>query len=240
MKKIMLVLTLLLAGCVDSSIEPGDDNLVPDVPKVEEPVVEVTVEGLVEELAEGKILINSEIGQIWFLSNSSINEIGVGDLINITYKDELAESSPMQGEMISYEMLQKYVAPTIDLSASEIIQNMIAESGAEFGGSMEDVITEDNQQWYLGALEYPEFLDTAVYTPMMNVDVSLIVVLKVNLEDVESLKETILASIDPNRLICVTFDLETDVVVDSFGDTVILVINKMYKDELHEAFIGLT
>lgn len=235
MKKLLLVFALLLTGCVKEEVI--DDGGV--TPPVDEVVIEVTLEGIVEELGESAILVNSELGLIWFSSEEEITEVGVGDLLVITYNDELAESNPMQGSIISYEITQKYVAPSFDITASAILQDVINGSEVEFGGSMEDVITEDNMQWYLGSNDYPEFLDSAVYTPMMNVDVSLMVVLKVELDEVDALKASILENIDPNRLVCVTFDLETDVVIDSYGDTVILIINKAFTTELHDAFTAL-
>ncbi len=204
---------------------------------VEEPEV---MEVVVLEVEESRVLVTSELGPIWF-DYEDTSDLSVGDVIKATYGPELMESDPMQGVMHSYEMVTKYVEK-FDMTASEILNAVVngaIENGVEYGGSMEGVIDENNQQWYLGAGDYPEFLDTAVYSPMMNVDVSLIVVLKVELDQVEDLKTTIMESIDPLRMICVTFDLEEDVIVDSYGDTVILVINKLYDEEIHDAFVAL-
>jgi hypothetical protein len=41
------------------------------------------------------------------------------------------------------------------------------------------------------------------------------------------------------RLVCVTFDLEEDVIIDSYGDTVILIINKAFTEEIHDAFVSI-
>lgn len=197
------------------------------------------LESRVEEVEEGRILVDSELGKIWF-SYENTSDLEAGDIIKVTYESGLMESDPMQGTMVEYEMVTEYVAPlTIDMTASEIVQHLVHESGAEFGGSMEDVITDDNRQWFLGAADYPEFLDSAVYAPMMNVDVSLIVVVQTSYEDAEGLSDLIMESIDPTRLVCVTFDLEEDVVVETYGDWTVLIINKMYKQEIHDAFVSL-
>lgn len=235
MKKILSImaavaLVMTLAACKEEIIDEGGANT-----PVED--VEVVLEVIIEEVEESRILVNSEIGRIWF-SYSDVSELEAGDVIKVTYEDGLAESDPMQGTMISYEMITEYVAPNFDLSASEIVQHLVNESGAELFG-MEDVITADNQQWFLGAGDYPEFTDSAVFAPMMNVDVSLIVVVKTESLTGEELQALILDSIDPQRLVCVSFDLETDVIVDSYGDTTVLIINKQFTEEIHEAFIAL-
>lgn len=238
MKKLMTILAafaMVFALTACTNVEAGDDQVTPEP---EDKVFE-TVEARVLQVEDERVLVDTELGKIWF-GYSDTTELEMHDVIEVTYESGLMESDPMQGTMESYEMIEEYVAPVkFDLTASEILRSLVNDSGAEFGGSIEDVITADNQQWFLGAGEYPEFKDSAVYTPMMNVDVSLIVVLKVEMEEVETLKETIMESIDPARLVCVTFDLDEDVVVDSYGDTVVLIINKMYKQEIHDAFIAL-
>lgn len=204
---------------------------------VEEPLVE---EATVVEVTEEAVLVNTELGEIW-LSYTDTTELIAGDVIMATFGPELMESYPMQSTMQSYEMITKFV-PKLDMTASEILNEVVnksIEAGVEYGGSMEGVINDDNKQWYLGAGDFPEFLDTAVYAPMMNVDVSLIVVLKVEMDQVEDLEATLWESIDPARMVCVTFDLEEDVVIDSYGDTVILIINKQFEQEIHEQFVAL-
>ncbi len=198
------------------------------------------MEVVVLEVEESRVLVTSELGPIWF-SYEDTADLSAGDVIKATYGPELMESDPMQSTMHSYEMVTKFV-PKFDMTASEVLNAVLETAianGVEYGGSMEGVIDENNQQWYLGSGDYPEFLDAAVYAPMMNVDVSLMVVLKVELDQVEDLKTTIMESIDPMRLVCVTFDLEEDVIVDSYGDTVILIINKQYVEEIHDAFVEI-
>ncbi len=232
MKKILSLVAVLVTVLALAACSVSEDNETGTTPGEGE-VIEVVV----EEVELDKILVDSENGKIWFTYEDT-TELTVGDVIEVTYTEPLAESDPMQGKMDSYVMVEKYVAPALDYTASEILNKIINGSNVEMYG-MEDVITADNQQWLLGAGDYPEFLDAAVYYPMMGIDVSMLVVLEVNPEDVELTKETIMTSIDPNRLVCVTFDLEEDVVVDSFGNHVVLVINKAFKTELHDAFLSL-
>lgn len=126
-----------------------------------------------------------------------------------------------------------------DLTASEILNKMINDSGAEFGGGFETVIDENNMMTYLGSADYPAFKDSAVYAPMMSIDVTLLVVVQAeNIEDVDTIVEMMIENIDPHRLICVSFEYE-DVAIPHMGDTVALIINPMYKDELAAEFLDI-
>jgi len=104
--------------------------------------------------------------------------------------------------------------------AEKVFQQAEVQS---FGMSQE--ISAENMEFYLGSLDYPEFADSIVITPMINIDTRVLYVIKAaNKGDVETIKTKLNDNIDPTKLICVTFSME-DVVIDSRGDVIFMTIN---------------
>lgn len=122
-------------------------------------------------------------------------------------------------------------------TAAEIVDRIFTQAEVEpFGMSQQ--ITDENKEFYLGSLDYPEFADSVVVTPMISIDTRVLYVIKAaNKGDVETIKTRLDENIDPNRLICVTFSLE-DVVIESRGDVIFMTINSKpeQKTALVEAF----
>ena len=122
-------------------------------------------------------------------------------------------------------------------TAGEIADKIFTKAGVEpFGMSQQ--ITDENMEFYLGSLDYPEFADSMVVTPMINLDTRVLYIIKAtNKGDVEMIKTKLDENIDPNKLVCVTFSME-DVVIESRGDIIFMTINSDadQKAALEEAF----
>ena len=122
-------------------------------------------------------------------------------------------------------------------TAAEIADKIFQKAEVQsFGMSQE--ISAENMEFYLGSLDYPEFADSIVITPMISIDTRVLYVIKAaNKGDVETIKTRLDENIDPNRLICVTFSME-DVVIDSRGDVIFMTINSdpEQRTALAEAF----
>ncbi len=100
------------------------------------------------------------------------------------------------------------------------------------------VITGDNMEYYLGknglgikeAIASEHEMSTAAYS---------LCLVRVNKDaDIEKIKNTIQDSVDPIKWICVGVD-EENVLVDSIGDVIILVMSNSDAQTLLEAFRGL-
>ncbi|HEY93803.1 MAG TPA: hypothetical protein G4O15_02540 [Dehalococcoidia bacterium] len=122
-------------------------------------------------------------------------------------------------------------------TAVEIAEKVFQQAEVQsFGMSQE--ISAENMEFYLGSLDYPEFADSIVITPMINIDTRVLYVIKAaNKGDVETIKTKLNDNIDPTKLICVTFSME-DVVIDSRGDVIFMTINSDLEQRtaLAEAF----
>ena len=110
-------------------------------------------------------------------------------------------------------------------TAAEIADKIFTEAGAEPFGQATEIATDADLEWLLGSTEYPEFADSAAVMPMISLDTRVLHVIKAaDSADVDAIKQTLEANIDPAHLICVTFSLE-DVVIASRGDVVFMTIN---------------
>ncbi|MFC2038203.1 hypothetical protein ACFLUG_00320 [Chloroflexota bacterium] len=122
-------------------------------------------------------------------------------------------------------------------TAAEIADKIFTQAEVEPFG-MSQAISDENIEFFLGSLDYPEFADSMVVTPMINLDTRSLYIIKAsNMGDVEAIKAKLDENIDPNKLICVTFSME-DVVIDSRGDIIFMTINSKpeQKTALAEAF----
>ncbi len=109
-------------------------------------------------------------------------------------------------------------------TAAEIADKIFKQAEVQSFG-MSQQISAENMEFYLGSLEYPEFADSIVITPMISIDTRVLYVIKAaNKGDVETIKNRLDGNIDPNKLICVTFSME-DVVIESRGDVIFMTIN---------------
>lgn len=87
---------------------------------------------------------------------------------------------------------------------------------------MTDVLTEDNAVMFLGASEV-SYTEGIVSVPLMNVIPYQCVLLRVNPDDVDSVKTLLLENADLNKWVCVSADKAE---AESIGDLVLFVMGE--------------
>jgi esterase/lipase superfamily enzyme len=123
-------------------------------------------------------------------------------------------------------------------TATEIADKVFAEAGVESFGMPQNLVSDDDMEFYLGAKDYPAFADSVVILPMISIDTRVLYIIKAAARtDVDAIKAKLEENIDPDRLICVTFSLE-DVVMESRGDVIFMTVNSDHEQRtaLAEAF----
>jgi len=112
------------------------------------------------------------------------------------------------------------------------------EAGVEPFGETTTLTTDQEIEFFLGSTNYPPFTDTAVVQPMISIDARILYILKVATEkEAADVVAQLGVDVDPNRLICVAFSPD-DVVIDSRGTVVFMVIDSNHdeRNALAEAF----
>jgi hypothetical protein len=118
---------------------------------------------------------------------------------------------------------QGQAAPTG--TAAEIVDKVFTASGVEPFGMQQNLVTEEEREFFLGSRDYPAFSEAVAVMPMINIDTRVLVVIKAaDKGDVEEIKNSLRENIDPNRVVCVTFTLE-DVAIESRGEVILMTIN---------------
>ncbi|MFC1976686.1 hypothetical protein ACFLWS_00215 [Chloroflexota bacterium] len=111
-------------------------------------------------------------------------------------------------------------------TADEIADKIFTESGVTFRAPERlNLEKDEDREFYLGSINYPEFEDSVAVVPMIRIDTRVLYVIKAaNKGDIDTIKTVLKENIDPNRLICVTFSLE-DVVIENRGNVIFMTIN---------------
>ena len=112
------------------------------------------------------------------------------------------------------------------------------EAGVEPFGPPVTLETDEDIAFFLGSTNYPEFTDSAVVLPLINLDTRALYILEVETAaEAEEVMEQLEEDVDPNKLICVAFAPE-DVIMDSRDTVVFMVIDSDHaeRDALAEAF----
>ena len=105
-------------------------------------------------------------------------------------------------------------------------------------GLFTEKVTADRTGYYLGK-EGLEFEEALASEPMIQPGAySLVLVRAKEGADVEQLKKDIKDNVDPMKWICVGVQ-EENIIVDSIGDIVFLVMSDEQAQPLHEAFLAL-
>ncbi len=105
-------------------------------------------------------------------------------------------------------------------------------------GLMTIEVTPDNAAYYLGK-DGIGFISAIASEPMMSTSAYSLVLLRVNENaDIASIKTAIKENVDPMKWVCVGVDPD-NVIVDSIGDVVFLLMSNFQTDALHAAFLGL-
>jgi hypothetical protein len=110
-------------------------------------------------------------------------------------------------------------------TVAEIADKVFAASGVESFGMPQNLETDEDKEFYLGARDYPAFAEAIAVMPMISIDTRVLVIVKAaDKGDVEDIKTKLRENIDPNRVVCVTFSLQ-DVAIESRGDVILMTIN---------------
>lgn len=110
-------------------------------------------------------------------------------------------------------------------TAPEIASKIFTTARVDHFGQEQKISTNEEKEFFLGSADYPAFADAVAVLPMINIDTRLMVIIKAaKAGDVADIMAKLKKNIDPNRLICVTFDLE-DVAYESRGDVILMTIN---------------
>ena len=119
----------------------------------------------------------------------------------------------------------KAVEPAPTGTAAEIADNVFATAEVQSFGMSQPLASDQDIEFFLGATDYPAFADAVVVQPMISIDTRMLYIIRAATQsDVATIKTKLEENIDPDRLICVTFSLE-DVVIDSRGDVIFMIIN---------------
>ena len=99
-------------------------------------------------------------------------------------------------------------------------------------------VNKDNQGYYLGSsdITYKEALASE---PLMSSVAHSVVLVRANsVKDVDNIKEEIKEKINPRKWVCVGVD-EKNVLVESKGDLVILIMDNKYAATIRDNFLNL-
>jgi len=127
--------------------------------------------------------------------------------------------------------------PVLKEDLSVILKTLYENSEMDLPSLVETKLSEENEQYYIGTSDI-DYVESIASEPMMSSIAFSVVLLRVEEgADVEKIKETIKAKVDPRKWICVGVE-EDDVIVDNIGNLVILI---MVNDSaaLHNAFLDL-
>lgn len=141
--------------------------------------------------------------------------------------EQTGSSGKLEGSLEEI-MDQIYKTADIDDSFREYVANRTTK----------EVVTAERNEYYLGTpdIEYKEALASE---PMIQPGAYSLVLVRVNEgADIDKIKTQIKENVDPNKWICVRVQ-EENVIVDSIGDIVFLVMSDDQAKPLHDAFLAL-
>lgn len=105
-------------------------------------------------------------------------------------------------------------------------------------GTMNEEVTAERAEYFLGKADI-EFEEALASEPMIQPGAySLVLVRAKDGADIEKIKTDIKENINPNKWICVGVS-EENIIVDSIGDIIFLVMSDNGAKPLHEAFLAL-
>lgn len=128
--------------------------------------------------------------------------------------------------------------PAEPVDVEQVLHDVVdeaTENGAEFFG-MYDTVSDERLISYFGDAEYPEMRNVNIYMPMMSPNVSYIIMFEVDSDQVDSVKDTLYENINEAQQVCVSFDKDVDMVIDSHDNLIVVIVNPQFKDIIAEAF----
>lgn len=132
----------------------------------------------------------------------------------------------------------KAEAPHVDGTLEELMQRVYDNSGlTELPALVNTVITDENKAYFLGSSDIP-MAEGLASEPAINAIAHSVCLIRLpEGADAASVKRMLLENANPRKWICVCVD-DNDVVADSIGDLVILIMADE-SDALHKSFLSL-
>lgn len=121
---------------------------------------------------------------------------------------------------------------------SAILDAVYANADAEIPALVTTTITADNEQAFLGTTGL-SFQEAIASEPAISAIAYSVCLVRLNAgEDMEAAKKAIKENVDPAKWICVRVDPQ-NVIVDSAGDVIILIMSNEYANALSDSFTQL-
>lgn len=141
--------------------------------------------------------------------------------------EQTGSSAKLEGSL--EEIMDKiYETAEIDDSFRDYVTNRTTK----------EVVTAERNEYYLGSADI-EYKEALASEPMIQPGAYSLVLVRVNEgADIDKIKTQIKENVDPNKWICVRVQ-EENVIVDSIGDIVFLVMSDDQAKPLHDAFLAL-
>lgn len=130
------------------------------------------------------------------------------------------------------------VEPAEPIDVEQVLHDVVDEAtsqGAEFFG-MYDTLSDERLVSYFGDADYPEMRNLHIYMPMMSPNVSYIIMFEVDEDQVEDVKDTLYENINEAHQVCVSFDKDEDMIIDSHDNLIVVIVNPAFKDIISDAF----
>ncbi|MDR1619471.1 MAG: hypothetical protein LBS18_02235, partial [Clostridiales bacterium] len=132
-----------------------------------------------------------------------------------------AAQGPFDGKTLETVMDEIYAGAGVDIPSLGTIE-----------------ITAENETAFLGTSGI-KFSEAIASEPMIGAVAYSVCLVRVQPgEDIEKVKQSIKENANPSKWICVNVD-ESNVIVDSAGDVIILVMTNEYAKSIHDSFVAL-
>ena len=125
----------------------------------------------------------------------------------------------------------------VTMTLEEIIDQMYADSGLEFPGTMKSELTAENMNYMLGVDNF-DYLEGLASEPMMSSQAHSIVLFTVEEgSDIETIKADIKANVDGRKWICVGVEPD-NILVENVGNHIVLIMD-LESEALMTAFLDI-
>lgn len=127
----------------------------------------------------------------------------------------------------------------IDGSLASIMEKVYANIPSDNLPALENIkVTKDNQEYYLGSNDF-SYKEALASEPLMSSIAHSVVLVRVNsINDVEKIKKEIKEKIDPRKWVCVGVE-DNNVIVESKGNLIILIMDNEYATVIRDNFLNL-
>lgn len=129
--------------------------------------------------------------------------------------------------------------PFADTALTQVLEDVYAGASVEIPSLITTEITAENEQAFLGTTGL-DFKEAIASEPAISSIAYSVCLVRMNEgADMEAAKQAIKDNVDPVKWICVQVD-PSNVIVDSAGDVIILIMSNDYATSIHESFTALS